>query len=175
MPERIAELNEIQIEAFEVAGSLFDDLVDKALAGENVGVAITWHDAVDASGEAYERPEVVVGSRPAAVYACVALQDTGIREELIELAAPQFHDMVGVMWDDTIDYYAKLDQLKEDLDAEVLTPKTGFYSRALEAARQAEGFDGKISQREVTEAAFQLACVAVEQWADAVDAAESVS
>lgn len=164
-------LNEVQIRGHEAAGRLFDSMVDDALAGKEMDVLVTWHDDVDEHGEAFESPRVTIGGRTARNYARRLLEYTTTDEAYIEATSKAFAESMGLMWEDTLTYYSELDQLGLHLDLLVTSSDVDFWDQA--KAKLAEEVPvGPLNPESIHKSARELACLAVAEWAEAVEAAE---
>lgn len=165
-------LTETQIKADEISSRLFDTLVDEALGGKELGVVVAWDEGVGVDGEADSTPRVTIGGVPAQSYAQRLMEWSTSDDELIEETTQAFEVKTAMLWDSTMTYYKELDELGPVIDEIVLSPETPFYDVAYEELRKDTNRPEAIA---VQSRARELACIALSEWADAVDSQRETS
>ena len=166
MPEGMTN---VQIKAHEVSSLLFDDLVSEVLAGETKDVQVAWEDAIGEDGELTQIPRVTIDGQSAHDFVVRPMEYVTTDTEYMESTAALFEQKMGSMWEDTMTYYRELNELGVVMDGLAVSREAGFYYEA-RTRLLGQGISLEIGDGEVVETARVLACKALAEWADAVDA-----
>lgn len=165
-----------EFEAIERAGSLFDETVQRYLSGVDVDVVIDWVEvpSTESEGEVEEVPRVLIDGRTAEEFYEVIVTEEMRTFNDVERAigASKFNDMMGAMWEDTLDFYEELDELDLALDGLAMSREAGYFEKA-KVSLEKDGIIGPIGDGEMMSIARSIARDELGEWAEAVERYET--
>lgn len=169
MPEGMSE---VAIQAEEASSRLFDQLVDRALRGEEIFIDTTWEDLAGVDGGSVSVPRVLINGQVAQEYAQHLAEYVSADKEYCSLVGHRFEQKMADMWDDTIDFYEELDLLDMTLGFLAVSSKAPYYDNVRENLK-AQGIES-IGDGEMVAAAKTLARSALEEWVEAVESQQTL-